>query len=484
MHDGRLDDAIAALEAARTHAPFLGGLHAVVNSRLVEALFLAGRHSDIPTIAAEFTTLVPDPRHSAESAAARAIGVHVSSNCDGECQLMRDELATAEAHGEIATAVWGRVKLARLALEHGGAANQSWAWHSIEEARRLGLWTSLKAWLRTLTRYAPSMLRTRDGAVTLAALSAFDPDAWRGSLVTVLPAAKGNDRRVVIEAISRTANRETLDLLGPMPEPDVAVLRRQLRYLQAPRLFLRTLGGVALHRASWEGPVITIDKKRVRMLLAVLAGHFGSILSRDVALEILWPEADPVSAVNSLNQTVFQLRRFVDPAYRGGESPEYVLSTSEQIGLNPELVLTDLAEIRKLPNRLAAADWQSRQSIASRAIKLVNGEFLADLRYEDWAYRQQMSIHSEIRECLLPIAQKTGTSYTAEVSGQAAAALLRLDPFDEAAILALADCLTQAGRRGAARGVIVEFLSRLESDLDLEPTPQFRAAMVGLGVVN
>jgi DNA-binding SARP family transcriptional activator len=115
---------------------------------------------------------------------------------------------------------------------------------------------------------------------------------------------------------------------------------------------------------------------------------------------------------------------------------------------------------------------------------LVNGEFLADLRYEDWAYRQQMSIHSEIRECLLPIAQKTGTSYTAEVSGQAAAALLRLDPFDEAAILALADCLTQAGRRGAARGVIVEFLSRLESDLDLEPTPQFRAAMVGLGVVN
>jgi DNA-binding SARP family transcriptional activator len=269
-----------------------------------------------------------------------------------------------------------------------------------------------------------------------------------------------------------------------MPEPDVAVLRRQLRYLQAPRLFLRTLGGVALHRASWEGPVITIDKKRVRMLLAVLAGHFGSILSRDVALEILWPEADPVSAVNSLNQTVFQLRRFVDPAYRGGESPEYVLSTSEQIGLNPELVLTDLAEIRKLPNRLAAADWHSRQKIASRAIKLVNGEFLADLRYEDWAYRQQMSIHGEIRECLLPIAQRTGTSYTAEVSGQAAAALLRLDPFDEAAILALADCLTQAGRRGAARGVIVDFLSRLESDLDLEPTPQFRAAMAGLGVVN
>jgi len=484
MNDGRLADAISALEAARTHSRFLGGLHAVVNSRLVEALFLVGRHRDIPRIAAEFTTRILDPRHSAESAVARAIGVHVGGNCEGECQLVREELARAEAHGEIATAVWGRVKLATLALAHGGAGNQAWSWNAVEEARRLGFWTSLKAWLRTLAPHARSMLRARDGAITLAALSAFDPDMWRAPLVSVLPAARGNDRALVIEAIARTANRETLELLAPMREPDVAVLRRQLRYLQAPRLFLRTLGGVALHRASWDGPIISIDKKRVRMLLAVLAGHFGSVLSRDVALEILWPESDPDSAVNSLNQTVFQLRRYIEPAYRGGESPDYLLSTSDQISLNPDLVLTDLSEIRKLPDRLNGADWQGRQVAASRAIKLVNGEFLADLRYEDWANRQQMSIHNEIRECLLPIAERTGISYAVEVSGQAAAALLRLDPFDEAAILALANCLTQAGRRAAARTVVVEFLSRLESDLDLEPTPQFRAAMAGLGVVN
>src|SRR5690606_35655034 len=137
--------------------------------------------------------------------------------------------------------------------------------------------------------------------------------------------------------------------------------------------------------------------------LAVLAAHHGSILSRDVALDILWPDADPNSAVNSLNQTVFQLRRYIDPAYRGGESPEYVTSTSEQIGLSPDLVHTDLSEIRRLPTRLATADWHDRQTIASRCVKLVRGEFLADLRYEDWANRQQLNVHGEIREYLLPI---------------------------------------------------------------------------------
>jgi DNA-binding SARP family transcriptional activator len=218
------------------------------------------------------------------------------------------------------------------------------------------------------------------------------------------------------------------------------------------------------------------------MLLAVLAAHFGSILSRDVALDILWPESDPNSAVNSLNQTVFQLRRYIEPGYRGGESPEYLTSTSEQIGLNPDLVHTDLGEIRKLPARLAAADWQGRQALASRCVKLVRGEFLADLRYEDWANRQQLHVHGEIRENLLPIALAPITSFDVDVSAQAAAALLNLDPFDEAAILALADCLSQSGRRAAARQVVIDFLRRMQSDLDLDPSSDFQAAATQYGL--
>jgi DNA-binding SARP family transcriptional activator len=248
--------------------------------------------------------------------------------------------------------------------------------------------------------------------------------------------------------------------------------------------FCGSLGGIALHRASWDGPQIEIDKKRVRMLLAVLAAHHGSTLNRDVALDILWPESPMESAVNSLNQTVFQLRRYIDPGYRGTESPDYVISTSEQVGLSAELVHTDLAEIRRVPSRLAAADWQTRQDVASRAIKLVRGEFLADLRYEEWANRQQLSVHAEIRERLLPIALAPGTSFDVEISTHAATALLGLDPYDEGAILALAECLSRSGRRAAAREVVIGFLRRIEIDLELEPTPEFKSAAAGMGLVK
>jgi DNA-binding SARP family transcriptional activator len=275
-----------------------------------------------------------------------------------------------------------------------------------------------------------------------------------------------------------------LAALDGLAGDDVSLLRRQLRVLQAPRLFLRTLGAVQLHRSSWDGPVIPIEKKRARMLLAVLAAHAGTTLSRDAALDILWPDSDPEAAINSLNQTVFQLRRFIDPTYRGGESPEYITSTADSVGLNPDLVHTDVLEIRRLPTRLVSADWRQRQILAARAASLVQGEFLSDFKYEDWVNRQQLGVHGEIHDRLLSIARSSVSMFEASISAQAASALIALDPYDESAVLALADCLAQTGRRAAARQVILDFVQRLDRDLDLNPSQDFGDAAVRLGVIK
>jgi DNA-binding SARP family transcriptional activator len=203
-----------------------------------------------------------------------------------------------------------------------------------------------------------------------------------------------------------------------------------------------------------------------------------------MALELLWPESDPESAINSLNQTVFQLRRYIDPTYRGGESPEYITSSSDRVSLNADLVFTDVAEVIRLPQRLPALDWHHRQAVASRAIELVRGEFLADLRYEDWASRQQMIIHERIRERLLPIAQGSATSYSPEVAAQAANALLLIDPFDEPALISLVESMHRTGRRVAARQMIAEFAKRMASDLEIEPSAELLHTAANLGVVK
>ena len=55
-------------------------------------------------------------------------------------------------------------------------------------------------------------------------------------------------------------------------------------------------------------------------------------------LEALWPELDPVLALNSLNQTVYFLRRVFEEDYVDDLSPGYVHHESEIIWLDPELV--------------------------------------------------------------------------------------------------------------------------------------------------
>ena len=124
------------------------------------------------------------------------------------------------------------------------------------------------------------------------------------------------------------------------------------------------------------------------------------------------------------------------------------------------------------------------ETTAARAIHLVRGEFLADLRYEEWASRQQMMIHERIRDRLLPIAQGYGTAYSVEVAAQAASALLRIDPFDEPALICLAETMHRSGRRAAAQQVIAEFARRMAVDLEIEPSTQLISAAANVGLVK
>jgi DNA-binding SARP family transcriptional activator len=135
-----------------------------------------------------------------------------------------------------------------------------------------------------------------------------------------------------------------------------------------------------------------------------------------------------------------------------------------------DIVRTDVEVIRRLPEALAGASATRRKDLARRAIALVGGEFLADLRYEPWAPHLQLLVNNVVRARLLPIAQQRDEAFDLQLATDAASALAALDPFDETAALALADCLERSGRRVAARGVVLRYarLVRAEFDEDTE----------------
>jgi DNA-binding SARP family transcriptional activator len=238
-------------------------------------------------------------------------------------------------------------------------------------------------------------------------------------------------------------------------------------------------------RGSWQGPVTFVSKRRLRSLLGLLASHLGSPLSRDSVLEALWPDADPPLAVNSLNQTVFQLRRLLDPSFREGDSPPYVTATSDSVALNPQLVRSDLDEFRRLARRFESASIDpARHAAAEQMLALLSGSYLAEVSYENWAAPMQMAVEMEIRETLLPIALGQAFPETAAIGLRAASALAAMDEFDEVAHTSMARHFVALGRRGKAVEVIQRLVTRLRGELGVDITPEARALIGTLGLAN
>jgi DNA-binding SARP family transcriptional activator/tetratricopeptide (TPR) repeat protein len=473
---GRFKEAVDSLELLLADAGPLGATADLVAALLSECLFLAGQAT---TNAARLERLLPDktdPRLEPVVAVARAIAVHVEE-CVGECLEEGALVKSWEARGANFTAASSLVKIASLGLEHRGKAHERLAVTAIQQALGVGALGALRWWLRRYTPYATQLAKADGGDVLLAALCDADPEGWRDALVDVLPEVAGVTRERILTSLGKHATKSVVDRLRSVPGPDVAEVRRLLRHRHAPRLHIRTFGSLVVHRTSWAGPPITVDKRRTRMLLGLLAANLNTALTRDAVLDIMWPDADPGLAVNSLNQTVFQLRRLIEPNYRDGESAQYVISNVDIVQLNPELVTTDLAEFRRLA---ATHRTAGMGEVEGRLVSLVKGQFLTELRYEDWAGRLQTAIHAEVREHLLPVATGQHGS-SPDLSIRAAAALLELDEFDDQAYAAMAVHLERSGRRAAARMVLQRYATKIEEELAEEPSPEIATL---LGALN
>jgi DNA-binding SARP family transcriptional activator len=140
------------------------------------------------------------------------------------------------------------------------------------------------------------------------------------------------------------------------------------------------------------------------------------------------------------------------------------------------LVKTDLDDFRaNAAKLLESGESRGRHEAAERLVQLARGEFLVELRYEDWAAQAQSSVHAELRMHLLPLARGE-LDLPADMSIRAASALIVLDRFDEAAHLALVDRLLAAGRRIAARDALRRYALLLAQELEEDPTPELLQA--------
>src|SRR5206468_10652516 len=111
---------------------------------------------------------------------------------------------------------------------------------------------------------------------------------------------------------------------------------------------------------------------------AITPGHQ---LHREQVLEILWPEVEPESALNSFGKALHAARRALEPELLPRESSSYLRLTDSIVALDVEHVWIDLDHFEQLAeSALCQRDTRAYEA----AIEAYGGDLLPEDRYEDW----------------------------------------------------------------------------------------------------
>lgn len=157
-----------------------------------------------------------------------------------------------------------------------------------------------------------------------------------------------------------------------------------------PELVVRDLGQVRLQIEDRQLSLSSIRRKSAALLM-FLVSRPSLAAGREQILEELWPESDPASAMNNLNQSLFYLRRQIDRWYGDDVAVEYVGLHSDVVSLEQSLVSVQSAAF------VSHAQEVMTQTPGDATLELVHsykGMFSPEFEYEEWAMSWRTRVHA------------------------------------------------------------------------------------------
>jgi DNA-binding SARP family transcriptional activator len=208
-------------------------------------------------------------------------------------------------------------------------------------------------------------------------------------------------------------------------------------------------------------------------ILKYLLAHHGTPITKDILMDVFWPNADPEAARRNLHQALYSLRQVLK---QGHPDFQHILFENDCYLLNPALpIWIDVEEFerrvevsRRLESAGAVAAAMVEYSIAE---SLYQGDFLEEDPYEDWPQQQR----EHLRNLYLDVADHL-TAYLLEQGDYVPVIalcqkILTRDQYHEAAYRRLMQCYMARGQRHLAIRQYQMCVKALEQ-LDLTPAEE------------
>ncbi len=202
---------------------------------------------------------------------------------------------------------------------------------------------------------------------------------------------------------------------------------------------------------------------RALAALAYLIVQRDAPVDRRFLAELLWPDDDSNDARTNLRRHLHVLAQALPPA--PDEAP-YLLSTMKTIRWNPAAPA--------IVDTIAFTD-AARAARFDEASAMYTGAFLESF-VDEWIVAERERFASVQLDCLRAVVQRKRGERDLAGALAGVGRMLAIDPWREDAVRIEMAVRAQLGDRSGALAAYRQFAERLRAELDVEPTPETRAA--------
>jgi LuxR family maltose regulon positive regulatory protein len=190
----------------------------------------------------------------------------------------------------------------------------------------------------------------------------------------------------------------------------------------SPALNVHDLGRVTLTIASRHVQATAMRRKAAAVLMFLITRP-GLVANREQLIDELWPEADPSNGTNNLNQSLYYLRRDIDPWYEDDFSLDYVRFQGDLVWLERDLVSADSIDF--LRRAREATDDIDR---ATPVLASYGGQFAPEFEYDEWAIMWRSQVHSTYLQLANGTIDRLVQGHDFSGAARVASKALQIDP--------------------------------------------------------
>ncbi|HZT43024.1 MAG TPA: SBBP repeat-containing protein [Chthonomonadaceae bacterium] len=236
---------------------------------------------------------------------------------------------------------------------------------------------------------------------------------------------------------------------------------------------IEMLGGLQVIREGQEPLVFSPQQSSA--LLAYLALHFQKNHTREELIERLWSDEEAGDVQKKLRRSLYLLRqRFEQPPF---EQADLLLTTSKTLGLDANLVSTDVQDFKDALSAAASTnDLSLRQQYLARAVGLYRGDLLPGF-YQDCFLSERNRLSDLYTSALHLLTQVYEQAGDLERAIETARRTVALDPLMEEAHCTLMRLFAEMGQPSAVLRQYQELERVLKEAFGEQPSAATRQLM-------